>query len=167
MWDKDAPVTQRAAPRSRRASMVSSHARTVLGAPSGAMGGSSMPSQSENHGVRCDGCTTVSLSLFLFTSDLIIHLSMQYILGARFQCANCPSKPKAYNLVCTIILINQGVSLTYPCSVMGVRVGRTYCMILCMSSSNCQDGSTNPLSLTLGCCLNCLYPFFHEIVSDI
>jgi hypothetical protein len=43
------------------------------------------PGDAMDHGCRCDNCN-------------------EWIMGRRFQCANCPSEPKAFNLVSQINL---------------------------------------------------------------
>ncbi|KAJ3559617.1 hypothetical protein NM688_g233 [Phlebia brevispora] len=75
LWGQDA-ATIEGIPRSRRTSLYSSYARTVLGSVStvnASVGGGLA------HGMRCKRCNLP-------------------IVGVRFQCANCPSKPEPYSL---------------------------------------------------------------------
>ncbi|KAI0079350.1 hypothetical protein K474DRAFT_1659161 [Panus rudis PR-1116 ss-1] len=70
LWDRDAPTLE--IPRSRRDSLMSSYARTVIGPSTSAADLQALKDW-------CDGCK-------------------QPIRGVRFQCAHCPSKPTGYNL---------------------------------------------------------------------
>ncbi|KAI0940921.1 hypothetical protein AcV7_003165 [Taiwanofungus camphoratus] len=70
--------------RSRRNSLTSSYDHTVLGTGSRAgdnsdMNGASIAGETNDHGVRCQECN-------------------QRILGTRYQCGSCPSKPIPYSL---------------------------------------------------------------------
>jgi len=76
LWDKEAPSDAEPPPgRSRRDSLLSSYARTVM--PN--LDGQTSDASDDDHGMRCDACNSP------------IH-------GVRFQCAGCPSKPKSFNL---------------------------------------------------------------------
>ncbi|KAK7685725.1 hypothetical protein QCA50_011070 [Cerrena zonata] len=81
LWDRDAPTLD-TPPRSRRDSLTSSYARTVM-AGSGSsldLGGTVVGhGTSEDHGLRCSHCSVV-------------------IRGVRYQCAMCVSKPTPYSL---------------------------------------------------------------------
>ncbi|EKM50674.1 uncharacterized protein PHACADRAFT_178406, partial [Phanerochaete carnosa HHB-10118-sp] len=78
LWGRDAATIDEEARRSRRGSLGSGYARTVIGpsvAPVETTG------EGESHDIRCDVCRKM-------------------ILGVRYQCAMCPSTPQGYNL-CT------------------------------------------------------------------
>ncbi|KAG9035205.1 hypothetical protein FS837_001999, partial [Tulasnella sp. UAMH 9824] len=51
-----------------------------------------------DHRVRCDGCAEVREQTD--GADQLVHcfFYLQNIVGLRYQCANCPSFPVAYNL---------------------------------------------------------------------
>ncbi|CCM00246.1 uncharacterized protein FIBRA_02275 [Fibroporia radiculosa] len=82
-WGRDAVTGQKMRPR--RNSLLSAYDRTVLGtgthnsSSSTLNGVGSVAVDTDDHGIRCDACG-------------------QYIVGVRYQCASCPSKPKPYSL---------------------------------------------------------------------
>ncbi|GJE98059.1 ZZ-type zinc finger-containing protein [Phanerochaete sordida] len=78
LWGRDAATVDEETKRSRRGSLGSGYARTVM-APSAPTADTA--GDGESHGIRCDVCRKM-------------------ILGTRYQCAMCPSKPQGYNL-CT------------------------------------------------------------------
>jgi hypothetical protein len=67
-----------------------------------------------DHGCRCNGCSA-------------------WIRGKRYQCANCPSDPVAYNLVRRSIAIRTFHS---SCSAPLVKSTRIACITLCIPSSS-------------------------------
>ncbi|OBZ73842.1 ZZ-type zinc finger-containing protein P35G2.11c [Grifola frondosa] len=81
----DSENVQRMSLRSRRNSLVSSYSQsqTILGSgsrgPASTVDSVTVLDDSSAHGMRCDGCA-------------------QPIIGERYQCANCPSAPKAFSL---------------------------------------------------------------------
>ncbi|TCD69146.1 hypothetical protein EIP91_008622 [Steccherinum ochraceum] len=77
-WNTDGPKME--GPRSRRDSLLSSYARTVIGGRSTtSLNASSVAGETDSHGLQCNECRTM-------------------IVGVRYQCASCPSRPSAYNL---------------------------------------------------------------------
>ncbi|OCH91479.1 hypothetical protein OBBRIDRAFT_775021 [Obba rivulosa] len=89
LWiGRDAATVLRASSASRRNSLTSSYSysHTILGMGSRldsthSLETASVTPETDDHGMRCDAC----------------H---QPIVGVRYQCASCPSLPKAFNL-CT------------------------------------------------------------------
>ena len=77
--------------RSKASSVVSSYARTVVGSQSGH---SQTP---DNHQLFCNGCSNVSSNSICFHT--CPSRFVQPIIGVRYQCGNCSSLPRAYNLV--------------------------------------------------------------------
>ncbi|CAL1714191.1 unnamed protein product [Somion occarium] len=79
LWDRDAPNLE-TPPRSRRDSLLSSYARTVMAGSGSSLDVATVSGMDpEDHGIRCSECT-------------------KPIRGVRFQCANCVSKPNSYSL---------------------------------------------------------------------
>ncbi|EIN09598.1 hypothetical protein PUNSTDRAFT_86034 [Punctularia strigosozonata HHB-11173 SS5] len=79
LWTgRDAAAMGGQRPRSRANSLESGYARTVVGSGSGTRSDTS----SHHPAILCDGCN-------------------QTIHGTRYQCASCPSLPKAFNLCST------------------------------------------------------------------
>ncbi|EMD39291.1 hypothetical protein CERSUDRAFT_112939 [Gelatoporia subvermispora B] len=87
LWiGRDAATVLQASSASRRNSLTSSYSytRTVLGIGSRldsthSLDTISISPETDDHGVRCDACS-------------------QPIVGVRYQCASCPSLPKAFSL---------------------------------------------------------------------
>ncbi|GBE89623.1 hypothetical protein BKA93DRAFT_759516 [Sparassis latifolia] len=85
LWTgRDAATGQRVTSRERRNSLISSYDGTVLGSSTrigitSALDDVSVTSETDDHGIRCNGCN-------------------QNIVGNRYQCAECPSIPRPYNL---------------------------------------------------------------------
>ncbi|RDB23655.1 hypothetical protein Hypma_009170 [Hypsizygus marmoreus] len=74
LWTgRDAASVGLSIPRSKPSSVVSSYARTVVGS------GSRHTQDPDDHHLFCNGCS-------------------KPIIGIRYQCANCASSPRAYNL---------------------------------------------------------------------
>ncbi|KAH8075859.1 hypothetical protein BXZ70DRAFT_963595 [Cristinia sonorae] len=76
-WDKDGPRMDGSRPR--RDSLISSYARTVIGRSTTSLNNASTSGETDSHGVQCAQCR-------------------KNIVGVRYQCGSCPSKPTAYNL---------------------------------------------------------------------
>src|SRR6266702_15336 len=54
----------------------------------------------------CNACNEVCLPARLCTSTTILTCStLQPIIGVRYQCLNCPSKPSSFNLVCDFLTL--------------------------------------------------------------
>ncbi|KIY49918.1 hypothetical protein FISHEDRAFT_40294 [Fistulina hepatica ATCC 64428] len=75
MWTRDAANLGQPISLSKANSVVSSYTRTVIGSSSRRTNSI----EAMEHHINCDGCG-------------------EPIVGARYQCANCPSSPTAYNL---------------------------------------------------------------------
>jgi hypothetical protein len=98
-------------------------------------GGASRQSGSPNQGTICRSCRLP-------------------IVGERYQCANCPSEPQAYNLVRTLVAYSKpfaSLISIYTFSVPLVSGYRTPFMTPCTSSSSWIDLFTSL------CKRHCLY----------
>lgn len=70
----------------------------------------SMSGLNLNHGVRCDSCSQVLLFLFDAVCGFgwrLTIITLKLIIGARYQCGNCPSVPFSYNLVCCSVAVSE------------------------------------------------------------
>ncbi|KIP04529.1 hypothetical protein PHLGIDRAFT_129451 [Phlebiopsis gigantea 11061_1 CR5-6] len=79
LWGKDAATVDEEGKKSRRGSLGSAYARTVIGPSASALDLDLHHGVANSHNTRCDVCRKM-------------------ILGVRYQCAMCPSKPQPFSL---------------------------------------------------------------------
>lgn len=98
LWGRDAATVDEEGKRSRRGSLGSAYARTVIGPSASALDITQRSGDIDSHDQRCDVCRKVSLGSYC-TPALFSLIDCQMIFGVRYQCAMCPSKPHPYSLV--------------------------------------------------------------------
>jgi len=96
LWTgRDAANVGLVIPGSKAGSEISSYAQTMIGSGSSR----DRPSTSnDDHRMFCNGCGHVRYSS-LIIYPWLTSLTFQLIVGVRYQCAHCPSKPSAFSLV--------------------------------------------------------------------
>ena len=53
----------------------------------------------------CNSCNEVRRPITPLDTTVLTYSSIQPIIGVRYQCLNCPSRPSSFNLVCDNVLL--------------------------------------------------------------